>query len=176
MPIELQRPSVVFADTFLSGLDELAHDEEERMAWIYYRDAPPDVPRRDFAGFVARLLAREHSAKPGFVTDSVYWAIRDGEMVGRISLRHELNERLRRMGGHAGFIVRPSARRQGVATQMLRQLLATERARAIGRLLVTCDEGNVASERTIRNNGGVLEDVIEIEPGKPRKMRFWISL
>jgi predicted acetyltransferase len=52
------------------------------------------------------LRAREHVVAPGLVTDTVYWAIRDEQMVGRIALRHELNESLLREGGHIGYIVR----------------------------------------------------------------------
>jgi predicted acetyltransferase len=97
-------------------------------------------------------------------------------MVGRISLRHELSESLLRKGGHAGYIVRPSARNHGVATEMLRRLLLTDRARALGRLLLTCDEDNLASERPIRKNGGILENVIDLGMGEPRIKRFWISV
>ena len=120
------------------------------------------------------LLAREHAPPTGYVPDTVYWAVRDGDMVGRISLRHELNEFLLREGGHIGYIVRPSARRQGVATEMLRQILRTDKARSIGRLLLTCDEDNLASEKTIRANGGILENVVVLGAGQ-RKKRYWIS-
>jgi predicted acetyltransferase len=175
MKLELVPPAIRLRDTFLAGLDELAV-ESERSAWLYLGPVPPpDLPRRDFAAYVELLLAREHTPPPRFVTDNVYWALRDGEMVGRISLRHELTESLLREGGHTGYVVRPSARRQGIATEMLRQILLTEKARAIGRLLVTCDEDNLASEKSIRKNGGILENVLELEDGR-RKKRFWISL
>lgn len=42
-----------------------------------------------FESYVSMLLKREFSPPEGFVCDSVYWAICDDEMVGRISLRHE---------------------------------------------------------------------------------------
>jgi predicted acetyltransferase len=175
MDLELCSPAVAFHDTYLSGLDELETDSD-RSAWIYLGvKAPRDIPRRDFASYVEMLRAREHSAPTDFVTDTVYWAIRGGQMVGRISLRHELNDFLRREGGHVGYVVRPSARNQGVATEMLRRVLRTERARSLGQLLLTCDEDNLASEKTIRNNGGILESVIDVGAGKRRKKRFWIA-
>lgn len=173
MDLVLHSPAVEWERTFLAGLDEL-DDAGERGAWIYAREAG-DLPRRDFAAYVQLLAARALAPPPNIVPDSLYWAIRGNEMVGRISFRHALNESLLREGGHIGFIVRPSARRQGVAREMLRQLVASERARSIGRLLVTCDEGNIASERTIRANGGILEDIIDNGKG-PRTMRFWITV
>jgi predicted acetyltransferase len=173
MDLALHSPAVEWAPSFLAGLDEL-DVASERAAWIYAREAG-ELPRRDFAAYVQLLAARALSPPPGIVPDSLYWAIRENEMVGRISFRHTLNDELLREGGHIGFIVRPSARRQGVAREMLRQLLSSERARAIGQLLVTCDEGNIASERTIRANGGILANIIDNDKG-PRTMRFWIAV
>lgn len=172
MKLALHDPALEWEATFLAGCDELARPAE-RAAWVYAREAG-DLPRRDFAAYVQLLAAQAHAAAPGRVPSDVYWAIRGGDMVGRISLRHALNESLLHEGGHIGFVVRPSARGQGVAREMLRQLLTTERARAIGRLLLTCDEGNVASERTIRANGGILENIVPDGAG-PRIMRFWIA-
>jgi predicted acetyltransferase len=40
---------------------------------------------------------------------------------------------------------------------------------------VTCDEGNLGSEKTITKNGGVLGNIIESVTG-PRKKRFWINI
>ena len=175
MNLELRRPAVAFQETYLSGLAELETDAD-RARWVaLWSAAPLDTPTRGFASYVQMLLAREQAVPKGFVTDTVYWAIRDGEMVGRISIRHELNEALRKEGGHTGYIVRPSVRKQGIATEMLRQILLTDRARSIGRLLVTCDEDNLASEKAIRKNGGILENVIEFGAGQQRTKRFWIS-
>jgi len=42
------------------------------------------------------------------------------------------------------------------------------------RVLVTCDNTNLASARTIENAGGVLEDVLDTELGLTR--RYWITL
>ncbi len=100
----------------------------------------------------------------------------DGEIVGRISLRHELNEFLKVAGGHIGYIVRQSARKKGFASEMLRQVIDTEKAKSISSLLVTCDEGNIGSEKTILRAGFALENIIEIGPDKPRKKRFWSHL
>jgi predicted acetyltransferase len=97
------------------------------------------------------------------------------EMIGRIAIRHELNDFLRRIGGHVGFIVRPSFRKMGVASEMLRQLLETAQAKEIQKILITCDETNVASEKAIIKNGGVFEGLVT-NGEKPRKKRFWIDL
>lgn len=174
--ISLVAPHVKYRDSYLAGFGELTSDDE-RLAWLYLgMSAPLDTAHNDFDAYVSTLLRRRTVPPPGFVCDTVLWAILDDELVGRISLRHELNDFLSRWGGHIGYIVRPSYRRRGIATEMLRQMLRTQGAKDIGRLLITCDEGNVASEKTIISNGGVYESTIAVEAkhGLPKK-RFWIT-
>lgn len=87
---------------------------------------------------------------------------------------HELNDFLLRAAGHVGYGVRPSARRRGLATWALGQVLVTARAMELDRVLVVCEEGNAASARVIERHGGVLEDVRDTELGRAR--RYWLTL
>ncbi|MFF1418206.1 GNAT family N-acetyltransferase [Streptomyces sp. NPDC058280] len=99
----------------------------------------------------------------------------DGETyLGAIDLRHYLNPFLLEGGGHIGYSIRPSARRSGLATWALGAVLPTTPALGLDRVLLTCDDGNVGSARTIESNGGVLEDVRNTEIGVKR--RYWIVL
>lgn len=174
--LHLIRPHLDDGPSFVAGLEEMQGTRDE-YSWIYMGEmADLNLPRRNFPQYVATLLEREKFPPPGFVPDTSYWAKIDGEIVGRISLRHELNEFLNKIGGHIGYIVRPTWRRKGVAREMLRQVLDTERARSIGKLLLTCDETNLASERTILANGGVFESFVHMPGNQPRKKRFWITL
>jgi predicted acetyltransferase len=97
-------------------------------------------------------------------------------MVGRIAMRLQLNDMLRIAGGHIGYIVAPQHRGRGVATAMLRLVLQTPEAQSIGNLLVTCDADNIASERTILKNGGIMENIVNISNSSKQKKRFWIHL
>jgi predicted acetyltransferase len=98
----------------------------------------------------------------------------DGALVGRVSIRHELNEHLEREGGHIGYCVRPAFRRRGHATEILRQALIVSRAVGVREALVTCDEGNVASMIVIERLGGRLEDIRVGEDGIGKR-RYWIA-
>ena len=71
-------------------------------------------------------------------------------------IRHKLNESLLKNGGHIGDGVRPSERRKGYATEMIR--LALEECKKIGidRVLMVCYKDNIGSRKSIINNGGVL--------------------
>jgi len=98
----------------------------------------------------------------------------DGALVGRVSIRHELNDFLANFGGHIGYGVRPAHRRRGYAGEMLRQALVVARCVGLGRVLVTCDDGNEVSASIIERAGGVLEDIRVAPDGIPKR-RYWIA-
>jgi len=96
------------------------------------------------------------------------------EIVGRTSIRHRLNEFLLHEGGHIGYGVLPEHRRRGYATGILRQSLIIARSIGIDRVLVTCDDDNTGSIKTIEACGGQLENVVTTEEHRPRR-RYWID-
>ncbi len=101
-------------------------------------------------------------------------AVVDGEIVGRVSVRFQLNDFLADFAGHIGYGVRPGCRRQGFAGEILSQALVIARAEGVERVLVTCDDENLPSAKVIEANGGILED-IRTEPDGPNKRRYWID-
>ena len=111
------------------------------------------------------------------VLDSTYFAldIERNIFVGAVNIRHYLNNQLLKNGGHIGDGVRPSERRKGYATEMIR--LALEECKKIGidRVLMVCYKDNIRSRKSIINNGGVLENELPAEDGKIDQ-RYWISL
>jgi len=109
---------------------------------------------------------------PGLVHATYWWIVEQDTYLGAIALRHRLNDFLLRAGGHIGYGVRPSARSRGVATWALDTALRHARARGIQRILITCDDANLASARTIERSGGVLENVCDTELGRTR--RYWV--
>jgi predicted acetyltransferase len=168
--VELCRPSNDRVESYLAMVAEMRALGEK--IWDSLACLPGETP----AEFVQRVLRGEHSPDVGRVPDTVSWALLDGEVVGRIALRHVLDEKLRRFGGHVSYEVRPSARRRGIATEMIRQVLQTPRARSIGRLLVTCAPDNVGSSKAIIANGGVLEKIEFIEAIQRDTSFYWIDL
>jgi predicted acetyltransferase len=109
-----------------------------------------------------------------FVPSTLLVADVGGEIVGRTSIRHQLNEFLIRYGGHIGYGVMPQHRRRGYATEILRQSLIIARSIGIDRVLVTCDDDNIGSIKTIESCGGQLENVVTSEEQAPWR-RYWIN-
>jgi predicted acetyltransferase len=110
------------------------------------------------------------------VPSTFLFAFVGARIVGRTSIRHHLNSRLERIGGHIGYAVVPEFRRRGYATEILRQSLEIANDQlGIRRVLVTCDDDNVGSIRVIEKNGGVLHDVIAGPDLSKPKRRYWIG-
>ena len=97
----------------------------------------------------------------------------NGNLVGRTSIRHELNSHLFNFGGHIGYGVRPDFRRRGFAKEILRQSLSFIYKIGVKEVLLTCDEDNLGSRNVIESQGGVLENSVEYKSGFIR--RYWIK-
>jgi predicted acetyltransferase len=122
-----------------------------------------------FAEYVAEKVAeRERVEDPDWVLCTNLWWADGDEYIGRMSIRHELNDWLAEVGGHIGYDVRRSRRREGHATAMLAAALVIARDLGMERVLLTCDDDNIASRRVIERNGGVLEDE------RHGKLRYWV--
>ncbi len=130
-----------------------------------------------FEEWVQRLRAQADRSLPmpeGSVHATHLWIVEDDTYLGAIDVRHYLNAFLLEGGGNIGYSVRPSARRRGHATWALAGVLPRARRLGLERVLLTCDDGNTPSARTIEANGGVLEDVRTTPIGVKR--RYWITL
>ena len=144
MELTLIRPGPAYRDAICDMMDEWRAAGETII--------PNAIARRDHHDFAAYLASLEHDGSvPGQVPESTFFCLdaARGRLVGAVSIRHRLNERLLLTAGHIGDGVRPSERGRGVATRMIALALAQCRALGIGRVLMVCKKDNPASARTI---------------------------
>ena len=120
----------------------------------------------DASAFVASLVDREASGPPVTLPDGSsvprlpgyrcwMW---DGEFCGNIGLRWQPGTTVLppHCLGHIGYSVVPWKRRLGYATAALAAMLDHARAEGLPFVEITTDPDNVASQRVIEKNGGVL--------------------
>jgi predicted acetyltransferase len=133
---------------------------------------------QSYEDFVQRLQDQEKGVNlpEGWVPCTAIYAFVGQDLVGRVNVRHQLNDFLLNVGGHIGYGVVPPYRGQGIATHLLGVGLEEARRLGIARALVTCNEDNDASARVIEKQGGVFENHFDPGGGVPLKRRYWIEL
>ena len=164
MDVRLRPPRLADEVEFRAAHEVMAEED-----FVFGRGLADGMPFADYLTALAELRAGT-TVPAGMVPATFLVAEVAGEIVGRTSIRHELNDYLFREGGHIGYCVLPVHRRRGYATEILRQSLVVARAAGVDRVLVTCDEDNDASGRVIESCGGRLDPV----PGVAKR-RYWIG-
>jgi predicted acetyltransferase len=168
---ELHRPAPELYDAWLDCVRDFGDGPRDGSGDWQVPGWSPD--RATFDALLGLAAIQGDTSRPlpdGSVHCDFRWVTHGPAMIGFVAIRHSLGtDFLRRLGGHIGYSIRPAYRRAGHATAALG--LALDRARELGldRVLVTCDDTNLGSARTIERQGGVLEGLCE------GKRRYWIG-
>lgn len=127
-----------------------------------------------YSAFLDNL--KEETVREGLVPSTTYMAIsiNANRLIGMIDIRHWLNDYLLNFGGHIGYSIRKSERQKGYATEMLGLALKECDKLNIKKILITCYKDNIASAKTMINNGAILEN--EVAEGNQITQRYWINL
>lgn len=170
---QLVRPDPCYRVSFLAAMAEFADEgrsgDDSQVGSDLATYADTWHTEAGFVTYVEDVTAESHTPRrEGYVTSTNLWWVDGVDYLGRISVRHRLTDFLLEVGGHIGYDVRRSRRREGHATAMLAAALPVVADLGIDPALITCDVTNTASRLVIEHNGGVFED----QRGK--KLRYWV--
>ncbi|MGW0095565.1 GNAT family N-acetyltransferase [Streptomyces sp. NPDC003328] len=166
-------PTVRLRTSFLAAVAEFCEDRDYPVPW-FVTDVDPQAltDPAAFEAYAERVLSeRDEDASPrweGFIPMTTLWWVDGEQMIGRLAIRHRLTPSLEQSGGHIGYDVRPSARRQGHARAMLAASLPIAASLGITDALLTCNTTNTASRRVIEANGGQYINTVN------DKHRYWV--
>lgn len=176
MKLRLVKPDLYFFDAYNDMMREWCTSGTRIAPWFL------DIPIESIGQF-AKLIQTLDDCEHGildkrFCSTTSYFVVNpEGKLIGAASLRHHLTVDGYKTWGHIGYGVRPSERRRGYATQILRLMLEEAKMRRFWRVLLGAHADNTGSCRVIEKCGGILENTVP-DPDNPGKMinRYWIEV
>lgn len=167
----LVEPTASLEGPFIDFMNDWKTTGEKRVPFFL------DFDYSDFPKYVQTLknYSQGIDIPEGFVPHSTYWLIsEENRIIGVSNMRHTLTAKLLREGGNIGYGIRPSERKKGFATDLLRQTLLKAGELGLTKVLLTCDKLNTGSIGTILNNNGLFDSEEELDSRTVR--RYWIHL
>ena len=167
MNIKLVKLTSEYKTQLFDIMDEWASSGERIM--------PTAIAINDYHDFDYYMnhLCREKEIN-GIVPETTFFCLDLDRniFVGAVTVRHYLTERLLN-AGLIGDGIRPSERKKGYGSAMIGLALLEAKKFGLNKVLMCCDKRNIASAKSIMNNGGVLEN--EVEVNGIIKQRYWID-
>jgi len=170
MELILQKANTNLEEAFFEFIKEWEDNKEEI---IPYAVRLLDMNYKEWLEYTNRI-EKENTCPIHLVPAYTYFLIQNKKIIGAINIRHRLNDYLLNYGGHIGYGIRPSERKKGFASLMLKMALPIVKELGLKKVLITCDKNNIGSSQTIINNGGILEN--EVDEDGSITQRYWITL
>ncbi|ADV67144.1 GNAT family N-acetyltransferase [Deinococcus maricopensis] len=167
--LTFHRPDAPLFASYLDALRE-CHAEGRHL------DLNPDELRAHPDAHLYALRARATPGRPDRIPETVFWAADAAGYAGRVSVRHTLNARLRRLDGHIGYEIRPARRGLGYGHALLAHGLQYARTLGLDRVLLTVRGDNAGSIRIIERGGGILETSRRLMEHDVPIRYYWIDL
>lgn len=153
----------------------LANDEFQEPGFHFAHGFDPQRPFQDYLDWL-----EEKEDPTRIPSDRVPVTYMCGflgpEIIGRVSIRHGLSEWIKEVGGHIGYGIVPRFRGRGFSHLLLKDSLRFCQSLGLKQVLLTCDDDNTASVKTIERSGGVFERLCADSSDGIKKRRYWIAL
>lgn len=179
--LKLVIPSVQYQDTFIDAVKDIK-SMTGFISPAVEQFSNYDIERlkNDFENYIVKPLLDTMNGinlPEGFVPSTEFWIIKDDVFVGRIGLRHKLTDFLEKYVGHIGYMIIPSFRNQGIATEALTLVLKEAHKMGIKQALLVCEDDNQVSrhmlEKALQHFGGY-QDAPQERKGI-KMLRYWIN-
>ena len=124
--IRLVKPDINYKKAYLEFVREYEKKGERKIQFVISQNPLP------FDLYIKKLTnwSKGIDVKPGFVAHSTFWLMRNNKILGVVNIRHKLNKKLKKKGGHIGYSIRPSERKKGYGILLLN--LALKKAKQLG--------------------------------------------
>lgn len=134
------------------------------------------LSKKEFKAFCQRRVDSSQgiNLKAGYVPDTYYLLFADDYPVGVAKLRHYLNEKLAKIGGHIGYSIRPTRRGENFGNIILQKVLEQAKLKGLDKVMLTIKEDNTPSRKTCEHNGGKLEKIEFIDNNN--ECFYWIDI
>ena len=148
---------------------------EQDLTWYTFAWKPGMSYQEMLAILEDERLGR--NLKPGRVAHAMLYGFLHGEIIGRVSIRHELNEFLIHRGGNIGYAVAEKYRGHGHATALMKEGMRYCKDLGLAEILVTCDDQNMPSWKIIEKFNARLENKVQDESDSKKIIRrYWVKL
>lgn len=182
-------PSIEYKDSFLQMVAAIKDDQSST---VFNSEENLDLERlSDEETFKAYCQQLRNEAKgidlpTNYISHTTFWLLEQKNgidtIVGRVDIRHLLNEFLLKFGGHIGYVIHPAHRSNGLGTLILKlalekvPLLVEDLAEYDQQVLITCNVNNVGSQKIIEKNGGLLVKLSDPGEREPYQMFYWVGV
>ncbi|UCE36714.1 MAG: GNAT family N-acetyltransferase [Thermoplasmata archaeon] len=169
--LKLIEPSIDYQKEYTQFLEDFKSTKEKLVPFILEYDTSK------FPGFIQKLKDSSMGIglPEGWIPHTTFWLVDPNKnVIGVVNIRHKINDKLERIGGHIGFSIAPSYRRKGYGKIILKLALDKVSKFGLKQVLLTCDKENIGSVKVIKYNNGVLdsEDIVD----GMRIQRYWIKI
>ena len=175
MKLFLVKPDITYYEKYNEMMKEWCDSNTQIAPW--FLDKPIDSIE-EFAEFIQMLDETElGNQDKRYCSATSYFVIDENDrLVGAASLRHYLTVEGLNTWGHIGYGVRPSERRKGYGTEILKLTLEEAKKKKIYKVLMGAHKSNVGSCKVIENCNGILENEVNDPDNINEKInRYWID-
>ena len=148
--MELRKPILSDKEKLLDYIKE-HHDNGEINI-----SASNGITSMEYEMWLEKLKNDEEGKNIEWGISETYILVDEIKVIGMLNIRYTLTVQRAEIYGHIGYGIRPTERRKGMATYMLKEALIKCQQRGMTEVIVGCYEDNIGSSKTIINNRGIL--------------------